>query len=60
MARIFDITDCPVCTGTGCAENGTAMYNSQIYPVIKQCKNCRGKGRIGVERKEESDDDNVA
>ena len=50
MAKIFDIAICPVCNGTKQIKSGQVMKDAKIYITKTQCPNCKGHGRIGVER----------
>lgn len=52
MAEIFDIDICPVCGGEKQVDGGQMMKNAKIYTVKKACPKCKGRGRIGIKRKE--------
>ena len=49
MAKIYDIELCPECHGKK-KISGQIMKDNKIYSISEECKRCRGKGKIGVER----------
>ena len=54
MAKVFDISICPVCDGAKEIDAGQLLKDARTYLVKTQCPRCKGKGRIGIERQEVS------
>jgi len=54
MVRVYDIVICPVCGGKGTTDGGQMMKDNRVYQVTKPCTECSGKGKLGKERREES------
>ena len=50
MGKIYDIVICPECNGNKKIV-GQMMKDNRVYQISEECKRCKGKGRIGVERK---------
>ncbi|MFA5340286.1 MAG: hypothetical protein WC332_00775 [Clostridia bacterium] len=50
-AIIYDIVACPVCNGKKQIQDGQVMKDNRVYQIVKPCPKCKGKGKIGQERK---------
>jgi uncharacterized protein YbaR (Trm112 family) len=57
MGNVFDIIICPECHGEKTFVSGQVMKDAKIYLIKEACPKCKGHGKIGLERKENINDE---